>query len=109
MSLDKENYWEFVRRGQNGQVTQRESLRDLEYSWKMRLQENTMEIGWQQNIVRRIYGTGRHVSAVHLQNAQAPGSLLAGLRSNDKEIWKAAYEEEYTGLSELDVCIHHHH
>ena len=62
-----------------------------------------MEIGWQQNIARRIYGTGRHVSAVHLQHAQAPGSLLAGLRSNDKEIWKAAYEEEYTGLSELDV------
>ena len=103
LNLDKENYWEFVRRGRNGQVTQRESLRDLEYSWKMRLQENTMEIGWQQNIARRIYGSGRHVSAVHLQNAQAPGSLLAGLRSNDKEIWKAAYEEEYTGLSELDV------
>ena len=65
MNLDKENYWEFVRRGQNGQVTQRESLRDLEYSWKMRLQENTMEIGWQQNIARRIYGTGP-VSYTHL-------------------------------------------
>ena len=105
LSLDDDNFWEFVLRGKDGRITKREALKDIEYSWKMRLQENTLEIGWQDNIARRIHGYGRHVSAANLLNTQAPGNLRHALqRSNkDRETWLASYNEEYDGLTELDV------
>lgn len=105
LSLDDNNLWEFVKRDRNGRITLRVSLSDLEYSWKMRLQENTFEIGWQHNLARRIFGMGRHVSAAGLFNQQAPNSLKEALHRNnpDRVIWDGAYNEEYDGLSDLEV------
>ena len=105
LSLDKNNLWEFVKRDRNGRVTLSLNLSDLEYSWKMRLQENTFQIGWQENIARRIFGIGRHVSAASLVNTQAPNSLKEALHRNnpDRVIWGGAYDEEYDGLSDLEV------
>ena len=50
LALDDDNYWQFVTRGKDGRITLAVPLRDLEYSWKMRLQENTLEIGWQDGL-----------------------------------------------------------
>ena len=58
----------------------------------MQLQENTIEIGWQENIARQIYGIGRHISAANLHNNQAPNSLREALRPKnpDRDIWDGA-------------------
>ena len=64
-----------------------------------------MEIGWQEHKSRRVCGLANHVSATDLVNSRAPGNLYSALsKSNpDSEIWNASYDEEYTGLLDLDV------
>ena len=103
--MNEEGYWEFVTRGCNGRITMTVPLNDLEYSWKMRLQENTFEIGWQDGIVRQIHAYGRHVSATGLRNTQAPSNLIKALwKSNpDHVIWNKAYNKEYDGLDDMNV------
>ena len=71
----------------------------------MRMQENTFDIGWQE-CARRVFGTGRHVSAANLHNSSyAPANLKNALADNnpDKDIWNKSYNEEYDGLDNLDV------
>ena len=71
----------------------------------MRLQESTLEIGWQDGLARRVHGYGQHVSAAGLRNTQAPSNLIKALKiSNpDHEIWSAAYNKEYDGLDDMSV------
>lgn len=105
LSLNKDNYWGFVTQGRDGRVMLRVDLKDIEYSWKMRLQENTMEIGWQENIARRIFGVGCHVSAANFHHTQAPGSLKEALSTYnpDRQIWLDSYNKEFDGLTDLNV------
>ena len=101
LNVNEDGYWEFVTRGRDGCITMTVPLNDLEYSWKMRLQENTFEIGWQDGLARRVHGFGRHVSTAGLSTMQAPSNLTKALRSRDRDIWNEAYNKEYDGLSDL--------
>ena len=64
-----------------------------------------MEIGWQDHIAHRVFGFGRNVSASGLKRQQAPGSLKEALSAHnpDRQVWLDAYNEEFDGLSDLDV------
>ena len=105
LSINDEGFWEFVLRDTNGNVTDRHDICDIQYSWKMRLQENTFDIGWDEHKARRIFGCGRHVSATDLHNNYAPPNLKTAFASNnkDRKIWRDAYDEEYDGLNSLNV------
>ena len=68
------------------------------------MQEKTFDIGWQENITRRIVGTGKHVSAANLNKNIAPPNLKTALAgSNLDRRWGASYNEEYDGLNGLNV------
>ncbi len=45
LNLDKDNLWEFVTRDAEGRITSQIEIADLQYSWKMRMQENTFDVG----------------------------------------------------------------
>ena len=105
LNLDAENDWEFVTRNKEGKTIESVHLLDLPYSWKYRLQENSLSLGWQEHVARRCCGIGRHVSAANLVQPMAPTNLVKGLAPHhpDSKVWKGAYEEEYDGLSGLDT------
>ena len=105
LSLSKDNLWEFVTRDKEGQITSTVDLCDIQYSWKMRMQENTFDVGWSFDVARRVFGHSRHVSAQSLKQNFAPPNLKVALSDSnpDKEIWNAAYNEEYDGLQNLDT------
>ena len=69
------------------------------------MQENTFNIGWQENIAQRIFGTDRHVSASNLNANIAPHNLKSALAGNnlDQKVWDSSYNEEYDGLNSLNV------
>ena len=105
LDLNDNNLWEFVTCDTDGNITSRADLLDLQYSWKMRMQENTFDVGWSNNFAHRVFGTGRHVSATNLHFDCAPANLRTALAGSnpDQKIWNAAYDEEYNGLCGLDV------
>ena len=57
LNINKDNLWEFVSRDPDGRITFTHSLSNIQYSWKMRMQENTFDIGWQE-CDRQVFGTG---------------------------------------------------
>ena len=59
----------------------------------MRMQENTFDIGWQENIARQIFGTGRNVSALNLNADIAPRNLKSALVGNNPEEIQKCCEE----------------
>ena len=71
----------------------------------MRMQENTFDIGWQENITCHIFGTGRHVSAANLNANFAPLNLKTALTGSNpnRRVWDASYNEEFDGLNGLNV------
>ena len=105
LNLDADNFWELVTRGHDGKVTSQVSVPDLNYSWKSRLQENTLRLGWEEDTSSKLYGHGRHVSAGTLVSTLAPHNLRIGLaeKNPDSETWRAAYDEEYLGLTGMDT------
>ena len=107
LELDADNDWEFVTRNLEGRIVESVPLMDLAYSWKYRLQENSLVLGWQENVVRRCCGTGRHVSAAKLARPLAPTNLVTGLAHHnpDKVTWNDAYNEEFDGLKGLDTFV----
>ena len=104
LSLDKENLWEFVMRNRDGKDYNHIDLRDLQYSWKMRIQENTFAIGWDNDMARRVFNC-RHVSAVNLKRNFSPPNLKTAFAASnaDRRIWRDSYDEEYDGLKGLNV------
>ena len=105
LNLDADNDWEFVTRNKSGQSIENIPLLDLNYSWKHRIQENSLSLGWQENVARRCCGIGRHVSAANLSSPLPPSNLIKGLSkdNSDAGVWNAAYNEEYDGLNGLDT------
>ena len=99
--------WEFVSRDADGRILFSYLLADLQFTWKMRMQENTFDIGWQE-CAKRVFGISRHVSATGLHNAYfEPANLKHALAGNnpDRDIWDKSYNEEYDGLNNLDVFM----
>lgn len=72
---------------------------------KHRLQENTFDIEWQENVARRVVGWDRHVSAIHLHDLMAPSNLRKALHfsNRDHQVSEDAYNEEYSGVKRLDT------
>ena len=66
LDLNDNNLWEFVKRDANGTIISCSDLSDIQYSWKMRMQENTFDVGWTDNLAHRVFGIGQHVSASNL-------------------------------------------
>ena len=50
LNINKDNLWEFVSRDTDGRITFTYNIPDIQHSWKMQMQENTFDIGWQENI-----------------------------------------------------------
>ena len=71
----------------------------------MRMQENTFDVGWTDNLTHRVFGIGRHVSASNLHFECAPTNLHTALAGSnpDRTIWNKAYDKEYDSLRGLDV------
>ena len=107
LGLDKDYFWEFSARDKNGHVATRIPLPDLNYSWKDRIQQNTLRLGWQNDIARKVCGTARHVSASSLTSTLPPANLLKAFAAHnpDAPVWRAAYDEEHDGLTGLDTFV----
>ena len=105
LNIDKNSMWEFVSRDADGRILFFYSYADLQFSWKIRMQENTFDIGWQE-YTKRVFGIGRHVSATGVHNTHfAPPNLNYALAGNnpDSNIWNKFYVEQYDGLDRLNV------
>ena len=63
LNINKDGLWEFVTYDADGRINYTSSLSDLQYTWKMRTQENTFDLGWNFDMSHCVYGIGRHVSA----------------------------------------------
>ena len=105
LHINKDNLWEFVSQNLDGQITFTYDISDVQFNQKMRIQENTFGIGWQENIAHHIFGTRKHASATNLNANVAPANLKSALAGSnpDRKVWHASYNEEYDGLNGLDV------
>ena len=84
-NINRDNLWEFFSRDPDGKTTFTHSLSDMQYSWKMRMQENTFDIGWQE-CARRVFGISMPVSTIGLHNTTcAPANLQQALTSNNSD------------------------
>jgi hypothetical protein len=92
--------WMFQQRTASGRVTYTLDLADLPVTWKDRLTEGTLELGWQQ--AKRAY----HVSASKLKLGPPP-SLQRSMKKDypDRKIWVESYFEEANGLKEMDTYV----
>ncbi len=97
--LDKDNDWEFVRRDRTGQKVVRYPVPDLIYSWRQRLLEQMLKVGWEDDPSEET-AQARHVSAAKLERS-CPNDLKEALSDGnpDKGVWRQSYDEEYDGLS----------
>ena len=50
LNINNDNLWEFVMRDKEGRITFNANLSDIQYSWKMQMQENSFDVGWQDNL-----------------------------------------------------------
>ena len=71
------------------------------------MQENTFDVGWQENTANRVYGTGRHVSPTDLNTNIARANLylktvLVG-NNLDRLTYNSLYNDEHDGLDNLDI------
>ena len=87
LNINSDDFWEFVTYDADGRISYKSSLLDLQYTWKMRIQENTFDIGWNLEMAHRVYSIGRHVSATNLHTKFTLANLriaLAGNNPNNK-------------------------
>ena len=92
--------WMFQQRTSRGRATCSLDLADLPVTWKDRISERTLELGWQSNSER-----ANHVSASGLKSG-IPASFLRSMRSDnpDGSIWRDSHQEEANGLKEHSTC-----
>jgi hypothetical protein len=105
LNLDSDNDWEFVTLDNQGTIAKRVPLPDLQYSWKSRIQENSLSLGWQSDVAMRVCGYGRHVSAASLKLKLPPASLDKLKAHPDANVWYDAYDEERDGLIGLNTFV----
>ena len=85
LSLLKDNTWEFVTRDCDGKITNTIDISDIQYSWKMCIQENTFDVGWSFDAARRLFGYSCHVSAKSLSNTLALPNLSTALAPSNPD------------------------
>lgn len=92
--------WIFQQRTASGRVTYKLDLADLPVTWRERITEGTLELGWQE--AERAF----HVSASNLKLG-APASFQRSMRKDypDRKIWMESYIEEANGLKEMDTYV----
>ena len=83
LNINNDGFWKFVTNDADGRISYKSSLLDLQYTWKMRMQENTFDIGWNFEMARRVYGIGHHVSATKLHTNFTPTNLRLTLAGNN--------------------------
>ena len=95
--------WEFVARDKDRAIASRKDLRDVQHSWKLRMQENTFDVGWSFDKARRIFGSADHASATKSHRNFAPPHLRTALSPTnpDRGTWEAACNKECDGLNNL--------
>jgi hypothetical protein len=98
LMLNERIQWTFVQRDPKGQETFRFTLPDLPTTWKGRILEGSLEVGWSQS--PRAY----HVSASKLSEG-CPRSFRQSLKkdSTDRQVWLESYGEEYGGLRDMET------
>ena len=83
LNLGKDFFWEFVTRNHDGKIADAVPVPDLHCLWKNRLQENSLQLGWQDDVACRVCGHCRHVSAAGSKRQMAPANLAQGLSRTD--------------------------
>ena len=83
LNINDDNLWEFVMRDKEGQITFHTDLSDIQYSWKMQMQENSFDMGWQDNLAHQVFGIGQHISAANLRTNCAAGNLKIALAGSN--------------------------
>jgi hypothetical protein len=93
LSLSVHGTWEFVQRDGHGAVTYFIDLSDLPHTWRSRLLDGSLWLGW--GALSRAY----HVHAQGLRRG-VPGSFKLSMRKDyvDHPIWMDSYTEEYVSL-----------
>jgi hypothetical protein len=93
LSLTDHGTWEFVQRDGHGGITYFANLGDLPHTWRSRLLDGTLQLGWANE--SRAY----HVHAHGLRKG-VPGSFKLSMRKDyiDHGIWMDSYSEEYISL-----------
>ena len=104
MEFTDSHTWRFSCRRCNGIEKWGVSLPDLTRHFQSFVDDGTLLPGWQKNTTF-IHGQASHISATHLSNPRAPGSLRLAFNSNhpDENTWLASYDEEYQGLLSHDT------
>jgi hypothetical protein len=90
--------WLFQQRTASGRVTFQLDLAGLPVTWKERITEGTLELGWQDK--ERAY----HVSAKTSKLGAPPSFQKSMLKDYpDRKLWIESYLEEANGLKEMDT------
>ena len=63
----------------DGQVTMHTDIPDIQYCWKVGMQENDFDIRCQESITRRVFGCGRHILVTNLHFSFALANLWTAL------------------------------
>jgi hypothetical protein len=96
--LNEQLQWAFTQRDPKGQETFRFTILDLPTSWKGRLLEGSLEVGWPSS------PCAYHVSASNLSEG-CPRSFHQSLKRDhaNRQFWLDSYGEEYGGLRHMDT------
>ena len=94
LGLTDSGTWEFFQRDGTGQLFYRVDLGDLPYTWRSRLLDGSLRLGWEAPCSRAY-----HVHAGGLRRG-VPGSFRLSMRKDyvDNGIWSDSYTEEYVSL-----------
>ena len=94
LGLSESGTWEFLQRDGVGGITYRIDLGDLPFTWRSRILDGSLKLGWASGASRAY-----HVHAGGLQRG-VPGSFKLSMRKEyiDHDIWDDSYTEEYVGI-----------
>ena len=96
LNINDDNLWEFLMRDKEGWITFCTNLYDIQNLWKMQIQENSFNVGWQDNLAHQVFGIGWHISAANLHTNYAPGNLKIALvgskRKKNTIVWANTVE-----------------
>ena len=102
LNINKVSFWEFVTYDVDSRINYTSILSDFQYTRKIRIQENTFDLGWNFDMAHRVYGISRHTK-LHKNFALANLKISLAGSNPDNKIWNSAYDGEIDGLQGLEV------